>query len=506
VLGATLDERGLMLKHPTIQAIIHTSCLTGDGIDQLRQTITQTLTTLPHINDWIPLTWFAVKEKLAALDKDFLPYDTYIDLCLEEGITHEQAQRTLARFLHDLGIALNFQDDRRLAGTYVLNPEWVTGGIYRLLDTDHLQGKGILHLDDLDHILDRRRYPYHKHAFLLDIMGKFELCVPLGDNNRYLIPGLLPKERPPFDWPTASPEMANGAVALEYHYAILPPAVLSRLMVRLHNHIWHDVNGTPLRWRNGLILARDDCRALVVADPTPTAPRLTISLEGPFPHRRHLLASIRAELSVIHRSFARLEAEEWVPLPDHPDKAIKYQALLNLEARGRTTYYHPDHDMDLDVALLLDGVESPATRRARRMLRERGHTFNVHVGDRYDLSGDFRQSTLNLGSTMERVTQTINNKPAVSAADRASLQTLTEQLLAQLAQTPSSTEQQAEAVARQAESLLNLASSSQPAPSLIEASSRQLEQTAETAAGDMPGLPAVIKQVVALVGRMAKRR
>lgn len=59
-----LDERGLMLKYPSIQAIIHTSCITGEGIPHLRQAIEAALATIPHINDWVPLTWFAVKEKL----------------------------------------------------------------------------------------------------------------------------------------------------------------------------------------------------------------------------------------------------------------------------------------------------------------------------------------------------------------------------------------------------------------------------------------------------------
>lgn len=129
-------------------------------------------------------------------------------------------------------------------------------------------------------------------------------------------PGLLPKTRPDFPWPASAP------VALEYRYAILPAAVLSRLMVRLHHHTWQP-NGQTVRWRNGLGITRDGCRALIVADSN--AARLTIALHGPAPHRRHLLAVIRAELDEIHGSFARLEAEEWVPIPGYPsEKAIAY--------------------------------------------------------------------------------------------------------------------------------------------------------------------------------------
>jgi hypothetical protein len=186
------------------------------------------------------------------------------------------------------------------------------------------------------------------------------------DGQRYLIPGLLPKERPDFEWPDA------GAVALEYRYAILPAAVIWPLMVRLHHHIWTGSDGRVIRWRNGLVLVRDACRALIVADLA--ANRLTIALDGPFPHRRQLLSIIRAELAEIHASFAKLEAEEWVPLPVKPGAAIQYHALLNLEARRIFTQYDPAHDMEIDVRALLDGIETEAERDVRAItnkLRER---------------------------------------------------------------------------------------------------------------------------------------
>lgn len=364
-----LDERGLMLKYPAIRAIVHTSCTSGDGIPALRQAIETALAAMPHLNDHLPLTWFAVKEKLAALGKDTLPYENYVELCQAEGIYHEAAQRTLARFLHDLGAALNFQDDRRLAGTHVLNPEWVTGGIYTILTAPTLQERGLLRLPELDSILDRRRYPPEKHPYLLDIMHKFELCVPLSAGEQYLIPGMLPKERPAFDWPE------SGEPSLEYRYAILPAAILSRLMVRLHSHIGQAAGGQPIRWRNGLVLVRDGCRALVIADPA--AARLSIALDGPAPHRRHLLAVIRAELDEIHASFAHLEAAEWVPIPGYPDKAIPYDDLLFYESQQEWTPLYAPIKGRIDVRVLLDGIESPDERDIRALVSRLVTQYNL---------------------------------------------------------------------------------------------------------------------------------
>jgi internalin A len=383
---SSLDERGLLLQYPAIRAIVHTSCKSGDGLDALRQAIDEALTALPHINDEIPITWFAVKEKLTALDKDFLPYESYEALCESEGVTDDQQQQILSKLLHDLGAALHFHDDRRLAGTHVLNPEWVTGGLYAILNAPALQERGILRLDELDAILDRRRYPPHKHPFLLDIMGKFELAAPLADGQHFLIPGLLPKERPAFEWPAAAP------VALEYRYAILPAAILSRLMVRLHHHIWQPESGQPVRWRNGLGVARDGCRALIVADPE--AARLTIALDGPAPHRRHLLALIRAQLDEIHASFAKLEAEEWVPIPGKPDKAIAYEHLLFFESQQEWQPLFAPIKGLIDVRALLDGIESPEERDIRALVQQLTERFN---------RPELRQLAFNLGVDHENL-------------------------------------------------------------------------------------------------------
>jgi internalin A len=379
----SLDERTLHATWPTLRPpILHISCKTGDGLPELHQAVAATLATLPHINDRIPQSWFAVKQKLAADNRDYRPWENFLELCEAEGITHEAAQQTLARFLHDLGAALHFPDRHRLAGTHVLNPEWVTGGIYTILNAPALQERGELQSADLGGILDPRRYPSYKWAFLLDLMTEFELAVSQEDGQRWLIPGLLPKTRPDFSW------SADATIALEYRYATLPASILNRLMVRLHRHTWRAENGPAVRWRNGMVLSRDGCRALVVAEPA--AHRITIALDGPFPHRRQLLSIIRAQLHEIHASFRRMEPQEWVPIPGHPGAAILYRALLNLEARGSVTHYDPTHDVEINVRALLDGIEAPEERDLRELLRQ---GFD-HLKHRIDESGRWVQSTI----------------------------------------------------------------------------------------------------------------
>ena len=46
---------------------------------------------------------------------------------------HEE-QNKLAEVLHRLGVALNYRDDTRLHDLNVLNPRWVTEGVYKILN------------------------------------------------------------------------------------------------------------------------------------------------------------------------------------------------------------------------------------------------------------------------------------------------------------------------------------------------------------------------------------
>jgi internalin A len=113
-------------------SIITTSCKTGDEIETLRQEIARQIDIIPHINDLLLMSWFNIKTKLEEMQKDydFISYEKYQEYCHNTDITSPQDQKVLVEFLHDLGIVLNYQDDPRLKETNVLNPEWVTSGVY----------------------------------------------------------------------------------------------------------------------------------------------------------------------------------------------------------------------------------------------------------------------------------------------------------------------------------------------------------------------------------------
>lgn len=171
-------NRGRLLeKYSFIAEFVRTDCQDGTGIHDLKRAIFSQTGVMEHRKVDFPAEWFEIKERLATMEESFITWDRYQDICLRLGEKDAEAQRKLAGFIHILGIALNYRDDPRLRETHVLNPRWVTEGIYSLLRAGQRdQREGILTLQDLGVILDVNRYPYACHAFLLHLMEKFQLC------------------------------------------------------------------------------------------------------------------------------------------------------------------------------------------------------------------------------------------------------------------------------------------------------------------------------------------
>ncbi|WOD38037.1 COR domain-containing protein [Nodosilinea sp. E11] len=372
-----INRKALRQKYPNICAILETSCQSGNGIEDLRATITSEVGKLRDVYNLLPLSWFKVKEQLEALDKDFISYGEYIGICHQNQIPEEQNQTQLIDLLHNLGLVLNFREHDFLQNTNVLNPDWVTQGIYTLLSDDTLktQGKGILDYDDLSRVLEPTRYPPERHRYLTELMQEFQLCFELPDCScpRFLIPGLLPKDEPD------DTRLKGETLEFQYHYRILPESVLSRFIVLSHEKIHEQTC-----WRSGVMLeyceGDEVCNiARVKADPEDK--KIFISISGRETIRRIFLALIRDTFTKIHKSFADLEVTEWVPVPGHPDHPpLDYQELLGQEGMGIQEFPIGKLRLRLNLRQLLDGYE-PVEARRQRDLKERGLDIEERYGD-----------------------------------------------------------------------------------------------------------------------------
>ena len=348
-----IDKAGLKKKYPQIRDFREVSCETGTGILELAEFVKTEINQLEHIDDMLPLPWFNIKEKLEELDRDYIPYQQYESLCEEEEVEEEDKQRVLIRLLNDLGIVLNFQDDPRLEDTHVLNPEWVTNGVYKILNDRNLivDNRGILTIPTLKRILyqlNKRRYPDRKHLFIIGMMRKFELCFDIEPDRQFLIPDILPKEEPyTGEW--------DNTLAFEYHYPVLPNSIISRFIVRM-NHCIHQ----KTYWRSGVVLAKEGNLALVKADREDKIIKIRVS--GKNNTRRNLLMAIRSQFDYIHKTIPGIVPIEKVPLIEHPEILLDYQELLGLESMGEKDIAIGKLRKRIPLRQLLDGIEIQQNR------------------------------------------------------------------------------------------------------------------------------------------------
>ncbi|MEM7063696.1 MAG: COR domain-containing protein, partial [Cyanobacteria bacterium P01_B01_bin.77] len=372
-----INRKALRDKYPNIKDIIETSCFKGTGIDELNQAICNEVSKLDEVYNLLPLSWFEVKEKLENLDADFIKYSTYENICERQGITAEKNQTQLISLLHDLGLVLNYQEHPLLQNTNVLNPDWVTDGIYALLSDDDLKtkSKGQLKQTDLTRVLPNERYPENRHIYLIKLMQEFQLCFQLPDCSpaRYLVPAILPKEEP-----DETNLKGGDTLDFQYHYNILPDSIIARFIVLTHEKIYKQKC-----WRSGVMLAYIEGNeiyntACVKADPADK--KIFITISGKEHTRRLFLGLIRDVFNKIHANFDK--PTEHVPVPGHPEhEPLDYQELLGLEDMGESQVKIGKLKLTLDLRKLLDGYESTEARLQHKgvKLQESGGAQNIYI-------------------------------------------------------------------------------------------------------------------------------
>jgi internalin A len=365
-----LNYRALQQKYPNIREFVKTDCEDVHSIEELRKVIDRETDRLKHLRDRFPANWFEIKDHLAQMQQNYLEFEKYCECCASFGEMNNVTQQLLAGYLHQLGIVLNYKDDPRLQDTHVLNPHWVTTGIYKILNSEKLaRQKGQIYLNDVATILDPQDYPPKMRRFIFDLMKKFDLCFSFPDDEfHYLVPELLDKQEPQ-ETEAFDPETCLN---FQYHYPILPEGLLPRFIVRTH----HLSEKLP-RWRTGVILEFEGNRALVKADVQDK--KVLISVSGLGDGRRRLLTLIRIEFDSIHRAIRNLQPQEMVPLPDHPDVVVPYHNLQVMEQKGINAFpWVVGTDViNLDVQELLNGVDLARTRRRERAMDSRTEAVRV---------------------------------------------------------------------------------------------------------------------------------
>ena len=337
-----------------IKGFVETDCEDAKSITRLKEKIQEELQAMQSLKASFPAQWFAIKDELSQMKDQYVTYERYSEICAKHGEDNAERQSSLAGFLHDLGIALNYKDDPRLRFAYVLKPEWVTEGIYALLHA-FVKNKGLFTRGEAERVLKPKGYRAEAVDFIIGLMEQFEVSFPLGDNQkRSLIPQLLDDQQPD----EARQFNPTKCLNFGYKYEIVPEGLLPRFIVRTH----HSSNA-PGRWKSGVILHDPDngCRALVRADSA--AGLVSIHVDGPEQPGRELLAIIRYNFRVIHADYEFKPAELVYPpgVPERPQLLDDLEGFLRSGTASTIPIMLPDKTVITPtVASLVEPVKNTA--------------------------------------------------------------------------------------------------------------------------------------------------
>lgn len=140
-------------------------------------------------------------------------------------LSDSDRQREAITFLNDLGVLLHF-DQLDLSNFFVLDPYWVTSGVYRIITSEMAAlENGELRMTQLDYAVNREprkagqylserqaelRYEGPELRYLADILVQFKLGYYTRDHKSLLIPDLLPQHPPPKAMPCRPPRNNCG--------------------------------------------------------------------------------------------------------------------------------------------------------------------------------------------------------------------------------------------------------------------------------------------------------
>jgi internalin A len=382
------DENSLKLAYNdlkekyNIKEFFDVSCEDGRQIPELREAIKREIGNLKDVFQPIRKEWFDVKETLEEIREDYISIDDYRKICREKGVTGRQSQDTLLILLHELGVMLNFSQYE----TKVLNPEWVTRGVYQVVtSTEVMKNNGILtpelldaEMQELNEELSRENkdylcYPREKYIFITDLMQQFELSYPVAGTKNFFVSSLLPKESHYVgDW------KEKDCLGFRYNYAngLLHESIISRFIVKMNRYI---LNNT--QWLTGVLLHNGHKnKALVKADLSSKI--VTILIDGNENTRREFLGVIREKFDDIHDDLKSNKPAEEVPHYDYPNYFISYEHLLQLEKAGiaESQVTIEGELVNYDVKRLLNGVSTPREREAERQKEEKYPEKNYQDG------------------------------------------------------------------------------------------------------------------------------
>ena len=368
-----IQTQKLKTKFKNIENFHEISCKTEDGLKGLKEELSHLVINLSMRRIELPTNWLIVKNELKkqADKEDLLYLHDYKKICAEHDIKSKLAKDTLLQLLHDLGSVIAFKE-LSSHNTAILNPHWITEGIYALIRSDSLaENNGIITTKQaqkaLDNYTEHQRFD-DKAQYIIDAMKTFDLCHMTSTQDEFLIPSLLPPQIDLSDFNFFDDEHQSINFIFKFDH-LLPPALIPIFLVKIHDSI----SGNR-RWRTGAILRPSYCDAIAKIDSDSVSKEIQIKAIGP--DKRDLFITIRSIIKELIYRLAdpkEIGMNELIQLDD-TDERVSYDELLGLQNMGIHAYHCGKIGQTYLVTDLLGEIEQKEdTDRALQILLKQGN-------------------------------------------------------------------------------------------------------------------------------------
>ncbi|GEM_PF-2859987 len=353
----------MLQKSYNIQGVVETSWQTGRGLAELKTEIQEILQTLPHFNEPFAPKYFAVKERLQALDENYIDYREYEKICLEVAENQSEefnptSQKLLADRLNSLGIMLNFREQHEnLEELYVFKPQWIINGVYKIINSESVQKIGKIHEEEIFQLLREMNYRDHRERdFIIRMMKYFELAylrTASNGENYYLIPSTFKPDKPEElenYWDEKSEK--TNSLHFRFQYKIWRNDYISFFLVNQHEKIKDE-----FYWKNGAVLQYGKNEVLIEAH------RLTKNIEIQVlgsQDKRYALWQVREALNHVHQKFQVKElgiSELVVYRENGEEDSFKVERLKTMLKNGIEKEFSDKFEKMLLIKKLLGEVE-----------------------------------------------------------------------------------------------------------------------------------------------------
>lgn len=301
----------------------------------------------------------------------------------------------LLKDLHALGISLWYKEIKGI-DTLVLNPEWISHGVYKIVNWVNEQKKYSVMQSEFSSVFsskeDSKRYPEEKHEFIFELMKHYELAYETDKEKCLIIPHLLKEDRP-----QQLPEFPIGESLMARYKADqpLPPNTISRFIVR-HNQEIKKEGNEYLVWRYGVVLEDGKGNSALVREEDRV---ISVSVKGE--NKTEYMSYLRETLTAIFNSYKskkpelqyRIEPPDKLPEEVLTENALKENALwlpdkkILAHAVNNIPYF--DDNTSRQINLNLTVINYNIT--AQTLINQQG---DKSIGM---LSQTFNYSTCNMG-------------------------------------------------------------------------------------------------------------